>query len=304
VPDAPDGWEVGEVTRVGPFTTRVVYRPPDGPPVEWTSRAHRKGLGVRELPVGHGELRSGARRRFARLGAARQNRWIGVLFMIGSFLFALGSAPLIGKVLSPDAIGITFFAGSVFFTSAALLQYLQAVGAGGPGDLWRTRLPGRRLFALEPRRIDWWATGIQLLGTVFFNITTFAALNDALDTRQSELRVWAPDALGSVCFLVASYLALAEASHAYLAWRPADRAWQISALNMLGSVFFGISAVTSFIVPSTGSEWNIVATDAFTFLGAVCFFAGAWLLLPESAEAEQAAAATPVPARPRPAGRA
>jgi len=43
------------------------------------------------------------------------------------------------------------------------------------------------------------------------------------------------------------------------------------------------SAVTSFIVPDTGELLNAVATNAFTFLGAACFFVGAYLLLPEDA---------------------
>jgi hypothetical protein len=52
---------------------------------------------------------------------------------------------------------------------------------------------------------------------------------------------------------------------------------------MAGSVFFGISAIASWIVPDTGELLNTEATDAFTFLGAVCFFAGARLLLPRGA---------------------
>ena len=45
-------------------------------------------------------------------------------------------------------------------------------------------------------------------------------------------------------------------------------------LNMVGSVFFGISAITSFILPDTGEVLNADATNATTFLGAVCFLAG------------------------------
>ena len=65
--------------------------------------------------------------------------------------------------------------------------------------------------------------------------------------------------------------------------RRRDVSWRIAALNMLGSIFFGISAVTSFVVPDTGELVNTEATAAFTFLGAVCFFVGAWLLFPEDA---------------------
>ncbi len=177
--------------------------------------------------------------------------WIGVLFMVGSAAFALGSAPFYSELVDPSAVGVTFFAGSVFFTSAALLQFRQTP---------------------RPDRLDWWAAGVQLVGTVFFNITTFAAMNDALTTKQEDVRVWAPDALGSVCFLVASALALAAV------WGRRDTQRRIANLNLLGSVFFGIAAVASWVVPDTGELLNSEATNAFTFLGAVCFFIGAWLL--------------------------
>ncbi len=179
--------------------------------------------------------------------------WIAVLFMVGSALFALGSAPFYSELVEPQVVGVTFFAGSIFFTSAALLQFWEARRSGG---------------------LERWAAAVQLVGTLFFNVTTFTAMNDALSTKQEDLRVWAPDALGSICFLVASALAL------YPVWGRRDTPWRIAALNMLGSVFFGISAVASWVVPDTGELLNTQATNTFTFLGAVCFLAGAWLLRP------------------------
>jgi YrhK-like protein len=84
--------------------------------------------------------------------------------------------------------------------------------------------------------------------------------------------VWAPDAFGSACFLVASALALAPV------WGSRGIPARIAWLNMLGSVFFGIAAIASWVVPDTGELLNTAATNSFTFLGAVCFFAGAWLM--------------------------
>ena len=172
--------------------------------------------------------------------------------MVGSALFALGSAPFYSDLAPSEIVGATFFAGSVFFTSASLLQLKQT-----------------------PRvdKLDWWAAVVQFVGTIFFNVTTFAALNETLSVQEQDARVWAPDALGSACFLVASALALAPV------WgtRGTDR--RIAVWNMVGSVFFGIAAIASYVVPDTGELVNTEATNAFTFLGAVCFFAGARLLL-------------------------
>jgi len=192
--------------------------------------------------------------------------WIGVLFMVGSACFAIASLPGFAARAEATAVGVTYFAGSIFFTSAALLQHLQTVRARG--------------VAGSLRRLETWATAVQLVGTVFFNVTTGAALNDTLDTQQAIRRVWAPDAIGSVCFLVASYLAILVVRRDRHPGDELDR--RIAWFNMVGSVFFGISAITSYILPSTGEILDAEATNAFTFLGAVCFFAGARLVAVET----------------------
>ena len=51
-------------------------------------------------------------------------------------------------------------------------------------------------------------------------------------------------------------------------------------MNLAGCVFFGISALASFIVPSSGSILDLAAANWTTALGALCFFIGALLLLP------------------------
>jgi hypothetical protein len=138
-----------------------------------------------------------------------------------------------------------------------------------------------RLFAWAPHRIEWWSTIVQFGGTLFFNATTFHALSTDLSTRQLNRFVWAPDALGSVCFLVASGLAWVEVCHAVTCWRLRSLPWWITALNLLGSVAFGVSAVASYVVPATGVPVNVALVNLGTFAGALCFFAGAVLLLPE-----------------------
>ena len=115
------------------------------------------------------------------------------------------------------------------------------------------------------------AAAVQFVGTIFFNVTTFAALDDTLSVQEQDVRVWAPDALGSVCFLVASALAPV--------WNRRGTDRRIAVWNLVGSVFFGIAAIASWVVPDTGELLNTEATNAFTFLGAVCFFFGARLLL-------------------------
>jgi hypothetical protein len=52
-----------------------------------------------------------------------------------------------------------------------------------------------------------------------------------------------------------------------------DAGWWQPAVNLLGCVFFGISAVAGYVVPSTGSMLDLAAANWNTSLGAACFLA-------------------------------
>jgi YrhK-like protein len=168
---------------------------------------------------------------------------------------------------------VTFFVGSIAFTAASYLQLTLT-----PRGPWR----GDRLAAL-----------VQLAGTLFFNVSTFAGMQHGFDAREADLRVWSPDAFGSICFLVASELALAGVCHKWVCWRPRSREWRIAALNMVGSVAFGIAAVASLVEPSTSEPVSAAIANAGTTSGALCFLAGAVMLLPGAAGPSPARAAEP-----------
>ena len=147
-----------------------------------------------------------------------------------------------------------------------------------------------RLLTWEPARIDWWATLVQLAGTVFFNVSTFHALEAGLDAAQTNQLVWRPDTLGSICFLVASGLAWAEIGQSWASWHPGDRSWWIALLNLAGSVAFGVSAFAAKIVSDSGQPRNVELVNLGTFLGALGFFVGALLLLPERTDSDDGGA--------------
>jgi hypothetical protein len=134
----------------------------------------------------------------------------------------------------------------------------------------------------RPLEIGWLASVIQFAGTILFNVNTFDALNNALTAHQANVRVWTPDMIGSACFLVASLLAYAEAGQHWISWRPSDLGWSITALNLVGSIAFGVSAVASFVRPATGGAINDTISNLGTAVGALCFLVGALLLMPEA----------------------
>lgn len=272
-PDAPPGWTAVRRRKVGPFTTHVTFRRADGGTTEWHSRAHRKRASLLS--------RSG---RSGWWAPAQASFWIGVLFAVGSACFVVAPFPGFVSLVGAAADAAVFFAGSLFFTAAAALQYLEAVNAdrGPAGHGARRRL---RVFAFEPGRIDWWATIVQLAGTLLFNLSTFGALQTGLSTAAENRVIWAPDVFGCIAFLVASALAWAEVCGGW-ACRPRRAfGWWIAAVNLAGSVAFGVAAVASFVVPATGSVLDLAAANFMTVVGALGFLAGALLLLREGASA-------------------
>jgi ribosomal protein S18 acetylase RimI-like enzyme len=202
------------------------------------------------------------------------------LFAIGSLLFAIGSVP--GYVSAAGAVGdtVTYFVGSLFFTAAAFLSYREAVDASPRG----LNPEHRRLFVYQPGRIDWWATVVQLVGTVYFNVSTGTATVVGLSAQTAHQHVWRPDAIGSTCFLIASALAWYEVCHGWVAWQPRTYSWWITLVNLVGSIAFGISAVAGYVNPISGVVHNADRADTQTLIGAVCFLIGAVLLLPERTE--------------------
>jgi hypothetical protein len=207
--------------------------------------------------------------------------WIGVLFAAGSLCFALGAAPSFVDAVGVGADGVTFFVGSLLFTAAASLLYVQVSNASRvPAGV---RAPERRriLLTSAPHSVDWWAAFVQLAGTVLFNISTFDAMREHLSASQANRLVWTPDVLGSICFLVASGLAWGEVSHGWWSWRPRSLSWLIAGLNLAGSIAFGASAVASHVVPASDQPRNVTLMNLGTFVGALCFLVGAVLLLPE-----------------------
>ncbi len=193
--------------------------------------------------------------------------------MLGAACFATASAPGTSSALPTAVVGITFFVGSVFFTSAAYLQFVESINSGRRGP--------ERLLAWQPNRIDFWSTGVQLVGTLWFNVDTFDALQTGLGAEDQILRVWTPDSLGSVCFLVASWLAVQEVCHRWWCADRRDVSWRIVAVNLAGSIAFMVAAIAAFVNPSTGELLDASLANGATCTGALCFFWGARLLLAE-----------------------
>ena len=182
-------------------------------------------------------------------------------FALGSTCFLVGPFPVYAQLVGDSADAITFFVGSILFTVGGALQ---------SGLAWferRSRGGGRAA---------WWSAIVQSAGTLFFNVTTYQAMHVALTSSEYDRLVWRPDWRGSICFLVSGAIAYrASPRHGWHGWLPArgGEGWWQPAVNLLGCVFFGISAVAGYVVPSSGSVVDLAAANWNTSLGAACFLA-------------------------------
>jgi hypothetical protein len=201
--------------------------------------------------------------------------------MIGSSGFAVGSVSAYASAVGATADAITFFISSLFFTSASFLQLVQSqspeMAARGVGH---DDVPQpARLLAWLPHDRNWLAAAIQFPGTVFFNGTTLWAITTAVTSATYNKVVWRPDFYGSILFLVSSAFAVL-ATGRFMSWRPGDAGWRIAWLNMVGSIAFMVSAIAAWVDPRTDGPVDVTLASRATFVGAVCFFVGAWLMVP------------------------
>lgn len=197
----------------------------------------------------------------AKASGMSRERWMACCFLIGAICFVVGPLSGYSSIVGEAADSITFFVGSIFFT------------AGGGLQSW---------IAYTDRRLSTHghsvllAAAIQSVGTLLFNLTTYQALHIAISGAQYNRLVWSPDALGSVCFLASGAIAyLASPRRGRFGWRPARtlQGWWEPGVNLIGCVLFGVSAVASYVVPSTGSPVDLAAANLNTTAGAICFLA-------------------------------
>jgi hypothetical protein len=215
-----------------------------------------------------------------RLRPRHLNTAVAALFMTGSLGFALGATGAYASAVGTTADAVTFFVASLFFTSASLLQLVQSQSPAMAPEAGSDLEPAPvRLLAWLPRDKAWLAAAIQFPGTLYFNVTTFWGITTSTSSGRYDAVVWRPDFYGSILFVVSSVFAILAAGP-LLSWRPRDAGWRIAWLNMMGSGAFMASAVAAFVTPDATAPVDAALADRGTLVGAVCFFAGALLMIP------------------------
>jgi hypothetical protein len=126
--------------------------------------------------------------------------------------------------------------------------------------------------AREPGRLAWMSAASLFVGTLVFAINIVDSFIEGLGAVAEDRLVWSPDMVGCALFLVSGFFAMREVGRGRSFWRrPRELGWWIVAVNQLGSVLFAVSAVASFVRPSSGEELAVGIANWGTLTGALCF---------------------------------
>jgi hypothetical protein len=185
-------------------------------------------------------------------------RTMGAFFGLGSLCFVLGPLGAYSNAVGAHADALTFFLGSILFTLGGASQCLLAA----------PERPHR------PTGVATWRTAwVQSVGTLLFNLMTFAAITIAATDHTYNTVVWGPNAIGSACFLISGAIFYLSSPRRGLLPRFEHEGWWEAAVNLLGCILFGISALTSYATGHAGTLISTGVTNWTTTLGAACFLA-------------------------------
>lgn len=200
--------------------------------------------------------------------SALVNTVAATAFLIGGSLFALGAA-LAQAGVNPTACASIYLIGGVFFSTGGYASVLQVVNEPSSADAVPVRW---RWWSREPRRLQWLSAVVLFAGTIVFAINLVDSFIQALTPAAFDRLVWSPDMIGCALFLISGHLAMVGiAEHFWRVWRRRDLGWWIIAVNQLGSVLFMVSAVASFVRPSSGDMVATGIANWGTLTGALCF---------------------------------
>jgi hypothetical protein len=200
--------------------------------------------------------------------SARVNAVAATAFLIGGSLFALGAA-LAQAGVNPTACASIYLAGGVFFSTGGYTSVLQVVNEPSSADAAPVRW---RWWSHEPGRLQWLSAVVLFAGTIVFAINLVDSFIQELTPAAFDRLVWSPDMIGCVLFLISGHLAMAGiAGRFWRIWHRRDLGWWIIAVNQLGSILFMVSAIATFVRPSSGDMLATGIANWGTLLGALCF---------------------------------
>lgn len=268
-PDHPETWERKGIRSLGRFITELELIDETGQHIRWNARRHRKGLG----PLTNETA--------AEIESLTQhlNRPIALRFILGASLFFIAAVLGLLDVGSAFLQNTIYFIGSIFFTLAGYLQYVQSINNSEDIHL-RSELRRWRWLAWQPGRVDFWVVFSQLLGTLAFNFNTFDAFLSHTPTGEL-LGIGIPDMFGSILFMISGTLGVVEFNHRLILWPSRSLQSWITLINFWGCALFMVSAVITPITFVDPSVWSDLSSVGTTAAGALAFLTSSVMMLYE-----------------------
>lgn len=300
----PQHWHYLKSRGINGFKTQIFHTLPNGAVVIWSSRRFRKRHSSELLPpsVFQKQDESPPHKHpvFHYWGwkTKKLSWWIGLIFTLGSILFVLGAIPVMFPNAPTTTIAQINFVGSVCFTIGSYLMLLETINlntsithkyseekiAIAKGIIKHSQLFFTKIkwFDWLPHRLDFWSVQIQLVGACLFNVNCFFALFSNLTWQKIDLLIWFPSTVASICFCVASYLAVIEVCHCYWAWLPNKIEWWVVILNLVGSWGFLMGSIFGFFGQGTFQCCQQWGTNLSFLVGSLFFLGGSYLMIPET----------------------
>ena len=251
----------------------------------------RRRLQGEATPSAAGGVAPDERAEAAGREAAAPQRRHAVLFMIGSFGFALGSMSFYASAVAPTLDAATFFVSSIFFTSASFLQLVQSQspGDGCDGDGARRRTAARPLPRLAAAR-----QGVAGRGDAVPRHPVLQrddVLGHHRGARQQQVR---PGGVAAGLLRLGAVPGREPVRDPLPGPAPelaAARGRLVGRLAEHGRVdrLHGVGDRSLRASRGRARRWTCRSPTAGTLVGAVCFFLGALLMLPAFRQAGEAA---------------
>ena len=192
-----------------------------------------------------------------------------------------GPTPGPAALRDPVNLGWVFFVGSIFFTGAAWLQWLEALNGDVAAASDETPRPWRWL-GWCPRNLGYLACTVQLAGTLLFNFNTADAMVSGLSWREQDLTDLDPQHARQHLLPGGELPRLRRGLPRCRLVRAAQRL-VVDHGDQPGRLG-GLSALGARQLRGAAGEhlpellyWSTLLTAA----GALCFLVGAYLLIPE-----------------------
>jgi len=246
--------------------------------IVWSSRAHRK--------------RKTKKKDFNLLKVQSISWWVAFTFLIGSLGWVSNGAFAFHEPFSTskntDAVKYSALVAGTFFLIGGWAMYLEAINTDHDMD-FAQQIIRREELRLEglvgESKWKWWgmktykdigftASFMMFIGVSIYQIPVTLGVFLPDNVYLQDTLNWLPQTLGSILFVIASYLFMLEEQRGYFRPHFTSIGWNVGFFSLVGSIGFLLIAVAGFFVPYTSTDYEKYVVNLSTYWSAIAFTVG------------------------------